>query len=76
MVKPAAMAVLMQLCFQFVDGKSPLSTVFLLIGGLSIIIGAFGAFGQTRIKRLLAFSAVNHMGFVVVLLGLGTQAFW
>jgi NADH-quinone oxidoreductase subunit M len=32
----------------------------------AIIFGAFGSFGQTDFKRLVAYSSVNHMGFVVL----------
>jgi NADH-quinone oxidoreductase subunit M len=33
---------------------------------LAIIFGAFGAFGQQDFKRLVAYSSINHMGFVVL----------
>lgn len=39
---------------------------------LSIIFGAYAAFGQTDFKRLVAYSSVNHMGFVV--LGIASAA--
>jgi NADH-quinone oxidoreductase subunit M len=32
----------------------------------AIVFGAFGAYGQTDFKRLVAYSSVNHMGFVVL----------
>ena len=32
----------------------------------AIVFGAFAAFGQTDFKRLVAYSSVNHMGFVVL----------
>jgi NADH-quinone oxidoreductase subunit M len=32
----------------------------------AIIFGAFAAYGQTDFKRLVAYSSVNHMGFVVL----------
>jgi NADH-quinone oxidoreductase subunit M len=32
----------------------------------AIIFGALGAFGQNDFKRLVAYSSVNHMGFVVL----------
>ncbi len=38
---------------------------------LGIILGAFAAWGQNDFKRLVAYSSVNHMGFVV----LGIAAF-
>jgi len=38
---------------------------------LSIIIGAIGALNQTRIKRLLAYSSIGHMGFILLGLAIG-----
>ncbi len=37
-----------------------------MLAAASIIFGALGAFGQTDFKRLVAYSSVNHMGFVVL----------
>jgi len=36
------------------------------LGVMAIVFGAFGSFGQTDFKRLVAYSSVNHMGFVVL----------
>ncbi len=33
---------------------------------MAIIFGAFGAYGQDDFKRLVAYSSINHMGFVVL----------
>jgi NADH-quinone oxidoreductase subunit N len=40
----------------------------------SIIFGAVAAIGQSNIKRLLAYSSINNVGFVLVGLAAGTQA--
>lgn len=40
---------------------------------MAIIFGAFASFGQKDFKRLVAYSSVNHMGFVV--LGIAAAAF-
>ena len=40
---------------------------------MAIIFGAFSSFGQTDFKRLVAYSSVNHMGFVV--LGIAAAAY-
>jgi NADH-quinone oxidoreductase subunit M len=39
---------------------------------MAIVFGAFSAFGQKDFKRLVAYSSVNHMGFV--LLGIAAAA--
>jgi NADH-quinone oxidoreductase subunit N len=40
----------------------------------SIVVGALGAIGQSNIKRLLAYSSINNVGFILVGLAAGTQA--
>ena len=42
------------------------------LGMLSIVLGGFAAFGQWDFKRLVAYSSINHMGFVV--LGIAVMA--
>lgn len=39
----------------------------------SIVLGAAGAIGQTNIKRLLAYSSINNVGFALVGLAAGTE---
>ena len=39
---------------------------------MAIVFGAFSAYGQKDIKRLVAYSSINHMGFV--LLGIAAAA--
>jgi NADH-quinone oxidoreductase subunit N len=38
----------------------------------SMALGAFAAFGQRNIKRLMAYSSIGHMGFALVGLAAGT----
>jgi NADH-quinone oxidoreductase subunit M len=47
--------------------------VLALLATLSIIFGAFAAWGQKDFKRLVAYSSVNHMGFVI--LGIAVAAY-
>jgi NADH-quinone oxidoreductase subunit M len=37
-----------------------------IAGMLSVIMGGYAAFGQWDFKRLVAYSSINHMGFVVI----------
>ena len=39
----------------------------------SILLGAAGAIGQTNIKRLLAYSSINNVGFALIGLAAGTR---
>ncbi len=38
----------------------------------SIVVGALGAIGQTNIKRLLAYSSINNVGFILIGLAAAT----
>ena len=40
----------------------------------SIVLGAAGAIGQSNIKRLLAYSSINNVGFALIGLAAGTEA--
>jgi len=47
-------------------GDAGWSHIFYITAILSLIVGTIGAIGQTKIKRLLAYSAVNHIGFILI----------
>lgn len=49
--------------------------IFAFLSMLGIVLGAFAAFGQTDIKRLVAYSSVNHMGFVALGLAVAALAY-
>lgn len=40
----------------------------------SIVVGALGAIGQANVKRLLAYSSINNVGFILIGLACGTAA--
>jgi NADH-quinone oxidoreductase subunit N len=44
----------------------------LACGLLSIVVGSLGAINQTKLKRLVAYSAIAHVGFMLIGLGIGT----
>ena len=56
----------------FADPTGVSNTVLLISGIASLIFGAFGALGQTNIKRLLAFSSINHVGYMLLGFACGT----
>jgi len=43
--------------------------VFFLVGLLSIAVGSFGGFMEVNLKRFLAYSGVNHFGWILLALG-------
>ena len=46
---------------------------FLVAGALSLLVGSSWALAQPRIKRLLAFSSIGHVGFFMIALSCATQ---
>lgn len=48
--------------------------VLIALGIVGIVYGAAMALAQSDLKRLVAFSSVAHMGFVVLAIGAGTPA--
>lgn len=47
--------------------------LLLTVGVISLIVGSIQALTQYRIKRLLAFSSISHVGFMVIALGINTE---
>lgn len=43
-----------------------LKYIFIFIGSLSIMVGAIGALAQNNIKRLLAFSTILNVGYLIL----------
>ena len=43
-------------------------------GGVSALLGVLGALSQYEMRRLLAFSSVSQVGFIVLAMGLGSVA--
>jgi multicomponent Na+:H+ antiporter subunit D len=56
-----------------VFGMTPaLSTVLMSLATLSMVAAAFLALGQKDLKRMLAYSSISQVGYIVLGLGLGT----
>ncbi|MDD5594038.1 MAG: proton-conducting transporter membrane subunit [Candidatus Margulisbacteria bacterium] len=49
-----------------------LSEILLVVGTLSIVAGALAALGQKDMKRMLAYSSISQMGYIIAALGTGT----
>jgi multicomponent Na+:H+ antiporter subunit D len=59
--------------FLNVFGLTPvLSTVLMVMGTVSMVVAAFLALGQKDMKRMLAYSSISQVGYVVLGIGLGT----
>jgi multicomponent Na+:H+ antiporter subunit D len=52
---------------------SQIETLLLVAAGLSLVIGILGAIAQTDLKRVLSFTLVSHMGYMLFGVGMSTQ---
>jgi NADH-quinone oxidoreductase subunit N len=72
--KVAAMALMTRVV---IDAMGPAVSawqqIIIFLSLASIIVGAVGAIGQKNIKRLLAYSSINNVGFMLIGLAAGTQ---
>jgi NADH-ubiquinone oxidoreductase chain 2 len=50
-----------------------ITNLFLISSLLSLLIGTILGLSQTKIKRLLAYSTISHVGFMLLCLGINTE---
>jgi multicomponent Na+:H+ antiporter subunit D len=63
---------LTRIFFNVFGMTSAVSAVLITMGVISMVSGAFLAFGQSDIKRLFAYSSISQIGYIAVALGVGT----
>ena len=72
MPKVAAFAVLFRILLEaFPTLQGHWGPIFQVLAVASLAVGALGAIAQTNIKRLLAYSSIGHVGFLLVGLAAG-----
>lgn len=72
--KIAAMGLLLRVVYSAFPELTPQwQQIIVFISIASMILGAFGAIGQTNIKRLMAYSSIGNMGFALVGLAAGNR---
>ena len=73
LLKTAAYGLLRFALPLFPNASAEFAPIAMTLGLIGIFYGAFLAFAQTDIKRLIAFSSVSHMGFVLIGIYSGSQ---
>lgn len=65
--------ILVRLIYEvFVFDFESISLFFFFLGLLSLFVGSLGALSQTNLKRLVGYSGIGHMGFIIFGLSTGT----
>ena len=71
--KVAAVSLLMRVALDAFGGQADAWRQVVTFAALaSIVVGALGAIGQSNLKRLLAYSSINNVGFILVGLAAAT----
>ena len=72
--KIAALSVIIRFMYvPFINVISQWQTIIIFLSIASMILGAFAAIGQNNIKRLMAYSAIGHMGYALAGLATGVN---
>lgn len=74
LVKFISIIILIRLYFNLTFVWPDMHQIVIVVAILSLIVGAFGAIRQTNLKRMLAYSAIGHVGFVLAGLAVGDIA--
>ncbi len=73
--KVAAVAILMRMALDpFGEQTETWQQIVIFAALASIVVGALGAIGQENLKRLLAYSSINNVGFILIGLAAATEA--
>ncbi|MFL1731500.1 NADH-quinone oxidoreductase subunit M [Moraxella oculi] len=66
LIKTAAFGLLRFVLPLFPNASAEFAPIAIALGTIGIFYGAFLAFAQTDLKRLLAYTSISHMGFVLL----------
>jgi len=72
LIKTLGIYALMRVFFNVLGMTDAYCSVLMFLGSLSIIIAVILALSQFDLKRLLAYSSISQIGYIVLGLGLGT----
>lgn len=71
-IKVLGAYVLLRLITSVFVYTNSITQILMVVGLISIIFGALGALGQNDFKRMLAYSSISNMGYIVLGFGCGT----
>ncbi|MGA2173223.1 MAG: proton-conducting transporter membrane subunit [Sedimentisphaerales bacterium] len=71
--KASGIYALIRLTTSVFAGNESINHVLLIAGTVSILVGAFAALGQSDFKRMLAYSSISQVGYIILGLGCGTN---
>lgn len=72
LIKSLGIYALCRIFFNVIGISAVTSSMFMSLGALSMVVGGLLALGQWDFKRLLAYSSISQIGYIVIGIGLGT----
>lgn len=72
LIKVGAYSILRVSSVVFVPLRPDVQEWILALAAVTMVVGACGALAQSDVKRLLAYSSVGQMGYIILGLGIGT----
>ena len=70
LIKAVGVYALFRLFFNIFQHSLEISTILIVLGVLSMVIGVLLAFGQWDMKRLLAYSSISQVGYIIMAAGI------
>jgi multicomponent Na+:H+ antiporter subunit D len=62
---------LIRLATDVLPASAAVNQTLMLVGAASIVVGALAAIGQKDMKRMLAYSSISQVGYIILGLGVG-----
>ncbi len=72
LIKVSGIYALVRVIYSIFGMPPALSQALMVLGVLSMVVGALLALGQEDFKRMLAYSSISQIGYIIVGFGLGT----
>jgi multicomponent Na+:H+ antiporter subunit D len=73
LIKALGVYTIMRIMFNIIGKNELTSAILMFLGALSMVIGGLLAIGQKDFKRMLAYSSISQMGYVLIAIGLALK---
>ncbi len=71
-IKALGIYTIVRILYNVFGMSKEVANILLMLGALSMIVGALLAMGQWDFKRLLAYSSISQIGYIILGIGIGT----
>lgn len=72
LIKSLGIYTLCRIFYNVIGVNASISAILMFLGTLSMVVGGLLALGQWDFKRLLAYSSISQIGYIILGIGLGT----